>query len=274
MDIYDKIRRKTGKVLPRRFHCYCIGAAKTATTSISSMFEHHFDSQHEADIQNTNHNIINYLENKTTQEQMLDYLKERDQQLQLELESTHSLIYIANELSSLFPDAKFIVTVREPMDWIRSRINFHFKKHPPEWEEYRQYFWMDKTEGYADEEVLLKENDLASLDAYLSQYAQHYSLVAKNIPQNRRLIIRMDDISHKNTEIAEFLGIKASKIVPEHSNSQPNKAAFIDQLDQQFVIQKIWHHCQDLIEEFFPEQVSYYNEKLGHQDKTEQEGIQ
>jgi len=274
MDIYDIIRRKAGKVLPRRFHCYCIGAAKTATTSISSMFEHNFDSQHEADIQNTNHNIINYLENKTTQEQMLDYLKERDQQLQLELESTHSLIYVANELSSLFPDAKFIVTVREPMDWIRSRINFHFKKHPPEWEEYRQYFWMDKTEGYADEEALLKENNLASLDAYLSQYAQHYSLVAKNIPQDRRLIIRMGDISHKNTEVAEFLGIKASKIVPEHSNSQPNKAAFIDQLDQQFVIQKIWHHCQDLIEEFFPEQISYYNEKLGHQDKTEQEGIQ
>jgi hypothetical protein len=280
MNIYDKIRRKTGKVLPRRFHCYCIGAAKTATTSISSMFEHNFDSRHEANIQATNHNIIDYLENKITQEQMLDHLKERDQQLQLELESTHSLIYVANELSSLFPDAKFIVTVREPMDWIRSRINFHFKKHPPEWEEYRQYFWMDKTEGYADEEALLKENDLASLDAYLSQYAQHYSLVAKNIPQDRRLIIRMGDISHKNAEIAEFLGIKASKIVPEHSNSQPNIAAFIDPLDQQFVIQKIWHHCQDLIEEFFPEQIPYYQEMLGNtpvtnpDTKMEQEGIQ
>ena len=279
MNLYDKFRRKTGKVLPRRFHCYCIGAAKTATTSISSMFEHNFDSQHEADIQDTNHHIINYLENNITQEQIRDYLKKRDQQLQLELESTHSLIYIANELVSLFPKAQFIVTVREPMDWIRSRINFHFKKHPPEWEEYRQYFWMDKTEGYTDEEILLKENDLASLDAYLSQYAQHYKLVEEHIPQDQKLVIRMDEISHKNSEIAEFLGINANKIIPEHSNSEPNKAAFIDQLDQQYVIQKIWHHCQTLIEDFFPERVSFYQDKLGNTPttknlKAEHEGIQ
>jgi hypothetical protein len=280
MDIYDKIRRKTGKVLPRRFHCYCIGAAKTATTSISSMFEHNFDSQHEANIEDTNHNIINYLENKITQEQMLGYLKKRDQQLQLEMESTHSLIYVANELSSLFPQAKYIVTVREPMDWIRSRINFHFKKHPPEWEEYRQYFWMDKTESYSEEEKILQENDLASLDAYLGQYAQHYALVEKNIPQDRKLTIRMDKISEKTREIADFLNVSAQKIIPEHSNSQPNKAAFIDNLDQQFVIQRIWHHCQGLIEEFFPEQVPYYKEKLSNTSetnpalKTKHEGIQ
>ena len=122
---------------------------------------------------------------------------------------------------------------------------------------------MDKTEGYTSEETLLEENDLASLDAYLSQYAEHYRLVEKNIPQDRMLIIRMDEISHKNTEIAQFLGIKASKIIPEHSNSQPNKAAFIDQLDQYFVTQKIWRHCQGLIEKFYPEQIPHYQEQLG-----------
>jgi hypothetical protein len=228
------------------------------------MFEHNFDSRHEANIQDTNHNIINYLESKITQEQMLDYLKKRDQQLQLEMESTHSLIYVANELSSLFPQAKFIVTVREPMDWIRSRINFHFKKHPPEWEEYRQYFWMDKTESYSEKEQILQENDLASLDAYLGQYAQHYSLVAKNIPKDRKLTIRMDEISGKTSEISEFLDISPQKIIPEHSNSQPNKVAFIDSLDQQYVAQKIWHHCQGLIKEFFPEKISYYKERISN----------
>ena len=280
MDMYNTFRKKTGKLLPRRFHCYCIGAAKTATTSISSMLEHNFDSQHEADISNTNHTIIHHLEHKLTQEQVLDYLQKRDQQLQLEMESTHSLIYVAKEISSLFPKAKFIVTVREPMDWIRSRINFHFKKNPPEWEEYRQYFWMDKTESYAEEEQILKENDLASLDVYLNQYAQHYALAKKNIPQDRTLIIRMDEISQKTPEIADFLGINAKKIVPEHSNAQPNKAAFIDKLDQKFVIQKIWLHCQNIIEDFFPERVPYYKAQLNNtsapiQDlNTENEGIQ
>ena len=89
----------------------------------------------------------------------------------------------------------------------------------------------------------------------------------------------MDKISERTGEIADFLGISTRKIIPEHSNSQPNKAAFIDNLDQQFVIQKIWHHCQGLIEEFFPEQVPYYKERLGNTLvtnpalKTEHEGI-
>lgn len=263
MNIYDCLRRKTGKVLPRRFHCYCLGAAKTATTTVSAMFEHNYDSQHEADISNTNHTIIRYLNNDITEQEILDFLQQRDRDLNLELESTHSLIYVAKQLVQLFPEAKFLVTVREPMSWLRSRLNFHFKKRPPEWEEYRQHFWMDNAKHYQPEERLLEGNGLAPLEVYLKQYGEHYVLVEKEIPHDRLLILRTDELSNKSHQIAEFLNINANKLITEHSNSEPIKAAFIDQLDEQFIIRSLWEHCAPIIEQFFPERLPYYQKHIG-----------
>lgn len=262
MNIYNELRIRTKKILPRRFHCYCIGAAKTATTSISSMFRHNFDAAHEPDILLTNRMIINYLEKKVSPEQISAYLENRDRKLSHEMESTHSLIYVAKELATVFPNSKFIITVREPLDWIKSRINFHFKKNPPDWEEYRQYFWMDKTTGYAPEEMALEENGMASLDAYLNQYNGHYQLALSNLPKERCVFIRTDEISTNREKIADFLNIHQRAITVEHSNSEPDKASFINDIDERFVLQKIWTHCEPVIAEFFPERINYYKQKL------------
>ncbi|MEZ5529337.1 MAG: sulfotransferase [Porticoccaceae bacterium] len=262
MNIYNELRIRTGRLLPRRFHCYCIGAAKTATTSVSSMFKQNFDASHEPEIRQTNHTIIDYLENRIDRTALLAAIEQRDLRLKLEMESTHSLIYIAKELVELFPQAKFIVTVREPMAWLRSRINFHFKKHPPEWEEYRQYFWMDRNTGYAPEETLLLENGLASLDTYLSQYAEHYQLASACLPDERCLFITTRDISNQRKQIADFLNIHEHQINLAHANSEPDKASFIQEINEDFIIRKIWFHCEPLIREFFPERISFYENRL------------
>lgn len=262
MSIYNQLRLRTRKVLPRRFHCYCIGAAKTGTTSISSMFKAHFDSAHEPAISETNHQIINYLKNEMTDEEVQSFIEKRDRKLNLEMESTHSLIYIAKEITDLFPDAKYLITVREPLSWIRSRINFHFKKHPPEWEEYRQYFWMDKTRGYDPEEAVLEANQLASLDAYLSQYNEHYLLAKQHLPEAASLYIRTDNLSREAGEIARFLNINARHINTSHANSEPEKASFIEGIDEHYLTRKVWGHCENLIREYFPERVPFYLDEI------------
>tara|TARA_R110002110_G_scaffold91264_1_gene237374 strand:+ start:25992 stop:26726 length:735 start_codon:yes stop_codon:yes gene_type:complete len=226
------------------------------------MFQHRYDSRHEPDIANTNAAIIQYLENLTSESAMAAYLRERDQQLKLELESTHSLVYVAQNLVELFPAARYIVTIREPMEWLRSRMNFHFKKHPPVWEQYRQYFWMDRVTDYAPEEALLREHELASLDVYLAQYNDHYERIESALPKDKTLILRTNEISNACDRIADFLNIKAATIFSEHANTQPEKALFVDQLDTEFVVQKVWQHCSELIRNYFPERLGFYTEKL------------
>ncbi len=262
MNIYNELRIRTHRILPRRLHCYCIGAAKTATTSVSSMFKNNFDTCHEPDIESTNHHVINYLEGRISARAIRDYIVARDKRFKLEMESTHSLIYISRELAELFPSAKFVVTVREPLSWIRSRINFHFKKHPEEWEEYRQYFWMDRTKVYAKEESSLEEHGLASLDVYLKQYAEHYQLALANLPEDRRLFVTTDHISDETSKIADFLKIKSSLIKVAHSNAEPDKAAFIDEIDRDFLLRKVWKHCEPTIRHFFSERIPFYEENM------------
>ena len=258
MNLYKILLKYTSNTLPRRFHCYCIGAAKTATTTVSAMVSDNYQSLHEADIEITNRTIIAYLENAISEAELEEFLKNRDRKLHLELESTHSLIYVSKQLADLFPEALFLVTVREPMAWLRSRLNFHFKKHPAEWEEYRQFFWMNKVDKYAPEEALLKQHELAPLHIYLEQYAEHYQLVSEYIPDDRCLMLRTDQISGDSEKIATFLGINPGNLRVAQSNAEPNKAAFIDQLDEKFVVQSIWKYTRPIIEKYFPERLAYY----------------
>ncbi|PIE39472.1 MAG: hypothetical protein CSA53_01385 [Gammaproteobacteria bacterium] len=259
MNIYNALRTKGLRFLPRRFHCYCIGAAKTATTSISSMFEENYATQHEPDIQNTNHAIIQYLEGKTTSAQICNFLKARDKKLSLELESTHSMAYVAKELAELFPQAKFIVTVRDPYKWIRSRINFHHRVKPPEWEEYRQYFWMRKANRYPEQEALLQERELAPLDVYLRQYQEHYDLLEQHLPRERCLYLKTEHVSQSLDQMTDFLGIKRGSLIDRVSNSQASKESFISDIDDDYLKAKVWQNCERFIRSYYPELINDNN---------------
>ena len=80
---------------PRRFHCYCVGAAKTGTTSIASSFKTAYRAKHEPEARQTNRLVINYLEGEISKKELQASLVKRDQKLRLEMESAHPLGYLS-----------------------------------------------------------------------------------------------------------------------------------------------------------------------------------
>ena len=125
----------------RKCHIYCLGAAKTGTTSLAQMLSQARRSAHEPETSKTNRLAIDYLEGVLTKEQVIKQLIKRDRRLNLEFESSHPLAYFADILPDLFQTAKFIITYREPEAWLNSRINFHNGKDPDEWREFRKFIW-------------------------------------------------------------------------------------------------------------------------------------
>lgn len=224
------------------------------------MFAQNYATQHEPDIAVTNHAIIDFLEGKTSRDDIKAFISKRDKQLGLELESTHSLAYISSELAEIFPQARFIVTVRDPWAWIHSRINFHHRIKPAEWEEYRQYFWMDKAHHYEPQEALLKERDLAPLDVYLQQYQEHYVLLEKNLPKERCLYLKTEEVSNSLDQMTDFLGLKPGSLQNRKTNTQANKETFISEIDEHYLRQKVWSNCQQLITDYYPETVALYTQ--------------
>jgi len=244
----------------RKFHVFCIGAAKTGTTSIAHYLSSACRSAHEAETLDTNKLIIDKLEHRISKDKLLNKILQRDNRLKLEAEASHPLSYITPELVELFPYAKFIVTVREPYAWLVSRLNFHYKKKPPEWEEYREYFWTSKNKLYEPEEKILKEHNLCSLDTYLKQYAEQYDIILKSVPKERLLIVKTDKLYASTKNIIKFLNLQPEYLLEmPTSNKEEGKITILDSINEGFVRKKIWIHCHIIIKDFFPETINNYD---------------
>lgn len=252
------LHRRMLRFRPRRFQAYCVGAAKTGTTTVGEMFSFAYRSVHEAEAQRTNHLVIQHLEGQIGETELEAILRERDRRLHLEIESAHPLGYLAGTLARIFPDSRFIVTIREPLSWLRSRLNYHYKAKPPEWEEYRDYFWVHRQKEYAPEEAPLQRFGLCSLDIYLGQYADHYARVFASVPEARRITVRTSEINPRAAELARFVGADPSRVRPSHSKRSDNQIDPLSEMDEAFVKERVLHHCRPLIEEFFPEKLASY----------------
>lgn len=262
VSVTGRIKQKFTSILPRKFHCYCLGAEKTGTTTIHHMFDKKHRSCHEPEVCSTTGLVIDYLEGIITKNEVAEILKTRDELLNLEMESAHHLIYVSDVLVEVFPDAKFIVTVREPYSYLSSRLNWYLK-HSLDgtvWEHYIQYFLKDNHHGYDAEEEPLKELHLYSLDTLLSQYGDHYSRVLNTIPSERCHFIKTNDLNQSKEALSDFLQIKKKSLVTSHAEKNTTKVNILAKLDERYVRKKIWEHCSEIVKQHFPEEIKFYSD--------------
>lgn len=246
------LKERLRRLKPRNLKVYCVGAAKTGSTSLAAMFRPHYRAAHEPETSRTNQLVIDWLENSLSYEDVKQRLLERDRRLYLDVESAHPLGYVSSILAETFPRAKFIITIREPHAWLRSRLHFHYKFNPPAWEAYRNYFWWQRHQGYAPEEAILEQYGLCSLETYLQQYADHYERVLQ-LPKDRCLVIRTGDINDAPLLLAHFLKIRPDQLRMRHRNRHDDKIDPLREIDPEFVQEKVWHHCGRIIAQYFPE---------------------
>ncbi|MFA5495313.1 MAG: sulfotransferase [Porticoccaceae bacterium] len=236
---------KIGKKIPhiRRTRCFCLGAAKTGTTSFAAMFAACYRSAHEPQPEKLTVAIEKVITGIWRDGEVAAWLEARDRELNLEVEASHPLGYVARWLPELFPQARFVITLRDPLPWLKSRLNFHYHKSPPEWLRYRDLIWSRWHKGYNPEELVLEEMGLYSIDAYLAQYAEQYQLLFRDLPEERTLLLRTDELSESIDRIASFLGIDPRTITRQHQNAFTAEDSVIDFLPEDFVARRVDHHC-------------------------------
>lgn len=244
------------RIRTRKAHVYCIGAAKTGTTSISHIFNGPLRSAHEPNVTATTKLVIQYLNGELNDERCAKALKQRDKKMNLELESSHPLGYFAPHLAKMFPAAKFVITIRDPRSWLKSRLNFHLHRKPDEWTEYRDFIWSRHHTGYTQEESHLEANGLYSIEAYLRQYSEQYRIIFDSIPHERRIVIKTNEISHKIDEISHFIGISNSGLEPSHTNKMNVDDSIYDQINDEFINSKVYECCGWIIDEFFSDKAT------------------
>jgi len=245
---------------PRRFHAYCVGAPKTGTHSLAEVFGKHFRTAHEPKYRRLIDQIVAFRGGAVKEKEFDRYLKERDERLQLEMESSHLIYFYIERLVKLFPKAKFILTVRDVRSWLESWINYELAQpgrigsHESEWLPIRDLRF--KTEhSHPPEEKVLAEHGLYTLDGYLSNWADHNRAILAAVPEERLLVVRTNEIAKELGRIADFLGIRANQLDPGRSHSYRNEKKFdvLSKIDKGYLQRKLDVHCGELTRRFFNE---------------------
>lgn len=230
-------------VVRRRFLAFGVGTGKTGTTSIATMFGR-YRAAHEAEAQLTIERVLARARGELSDRQLVQHLQRRDRRLWLELESSQILGTAIDALWSAFPDAKYLLTVREPRAWLSSTVNhLRTQRVQPWWQDFADHRF-----GTADRDV----GDRAySVDGLLAHWAHHNRNVLETIPARQLLVIHTDRIGQSAAQIAAFVGVPEETLDVSAAHAR-RSAAYTDPLaaiDQDDLETRIEHWCRDVVAE-------------------------
>ena len=240
----------------RQARLYCIGTAKSGTHSIASMFTDSLRSGHEPDNGLNIQKILRLKDKEGSDSSMSNYLRKRDRKLCLDVDSSQLNFYLLKYLIPEFSDARFLLTIRDCYSWLDSLMNDSLRRTANDvWISFREYRFRADLFSHSQEEQILKDRGLYTLDGYLSYWSMHNSIVLKSVPKSKLMVVRTDEITQKATEIAEFCGLPTTSIEFQktHSFKNPRKFNILREINQNYLEDKVSEHCGNLMRTVFPE---------------------
>lgn len=262
VDKAKKIIKKSSlnKIIrPRKFHVFGVGAPKTGTHSIARLFGN-FRSSHEGLIVDMIHLARRKQDGHASTKEVYRYIKHRDQNQRWEADIAHPLIYFAEELVELYPEAKFIVTVRHPRNWLRSMTDLSINHSWPKdvlatdaryvWKVHRETNLGSLPDSYPPEENPLKERSVRPISSFLEYWRWHNEKALRAIPTERCLMIQTKDISQSLDSIASFVGVDEDGLdqTKSHSWSTKEKHDVLSNIEESYVDDKIKTICEGTVE--------------------------
>ena len=251
-------RRLLGQKHFRRTRLYGVGTGKTGTHSIAAMFSGPVRSCHEPEAIELMEKIFDLQAGRIKEEELTAWVRRRDRKLALEVDSSHLNFYILDLLIREFPEARFVLTIRDCYSWCNSVINQAARlagKVHPFWPRLADLRFRPDIFRHAPEEKFLKEKGLYTLDGYLSHWKEHSGQVIDKVPKERLLVVRTDQIQQEALTIAGFAGLPhhAVRLERTHEYQNPSKEQWLRQIDRNFLEAKVEKHCRPLMTQFFPE---------------------
>jgi len=256
-----------GRLRVRRTQLYCVGIAKSGTSSIGGMFSRNVRAAHEPQVLPLIDKFFDWAGGRVSEQEMSEWLRTRDREMALEVDSSWVNILILGFLLREFPGARFVLTIRDCYSWLNSTLNHaeRFRNVSPRQRVRAREFVFNRG-GFihAPEERILREKGFYTLDGYYSGWAAHNEQVLAKVPRERLLVVRTDQIRQRAHEVADFAGLprEAIRLECTHAFQNPAKQQIIQQIDRDFLERKVEQHCRPLMAKYFPEIKSLDDAKL------------
>jgi hypothetical protein len=235
---------------------YGVGTAKSGTHSIAGLFERNYRARHEADHENLIELILRKTSGGVSRNGLLDELSQREHGLGLSVDVSQLNVFILPELLTLFPEAVFILTIRDCFSWLRSYLDHQLRfSFAPAWLRLRHLRFGASRFAYSRHERVLEQHGLYSIHSYFRYWHRHNEAVLGTVPADRLLIVRTSEISHRIDEIARFAGTPASSLDVTKSHLFRSSARFsvLAQVDPHFLQEQMLAQCRPIMVSLFQE---------------------
>lgn len=233
----------------RTLHAYCVGLMKTGTHSIYELMKDNYRAEHEwrtAD-------LFEAAMSDWPQAKRDLFIQRRNRRLWFDMDSSVFNLPFVPEYVRLFPEAKFILTIRDCYSWVDSCFNHQLARDNSDMQDFLHWWFKPEQFEYAPEEAILKEKGLFPLSCYLSFWAEHNQQVISAVPAPNLLIIKTKEIGDQLPAIAAFLDIPENTLTPRgaHAFKAAAKFGVLAQMDPEYVKQVADRYCTPLMAEHF-----------------------
>lgn len=209
---------------PRRScRVFGVGAAKTGTHTIGQMFADRVPARHEADAARLIRLVI---EAGPRSPALRHFLRVRDRWRGLQIDASQVNVFLLEDLRELFPDSRYLLTVRPPGAWLRSFLDDSLRADAPQvWHRFRDFRFGARARAQGPE-AALGEAGLYTLDGYLKYWAFCVTEMRSRVPADRLLVVRTEQIGARAADIARFAQVPDPARPPATTHAYRNTQRF------------------------------------------------
>ena len=245
-------------VFHRRFQAFGVGTPKSGTASLAGLAERAYRARHEPQSAKLLSRVLAFQGGQTDPDSLRRWLRARDRQLWLEIESAHLLSWLIEHLVTEFPKAKFVLTIRDCYTWLDSEINQQLApgggKGP--FATASELRYGESHAAYRSERELFEPLGLYPIPACLAYWPAHNRRVLETVPSERLLVVRTHEIEDSLDPIADFFEIPPATLQVDGARVNVRTATTLDlreAVPHDHVDRQARQYCGALMEAFFPE---------------------
>jgi hypothetical protein len=144
--------------------------------------------------------------------------------------------------------------LRDCISWLDSRVEWDRKLPPdtvPVLAPLREARYGRYPEHFAPEEAVLREAGLRPLASYLRAWTDENAGVVRDVPAERLLVVRTEDLDGAAGTLARFAGVPEGTVHPVHANANADRVGLLAEIPREFVVERAQQHCTALMARFW-----------------------
>jgi hypothetical protein len=209
----------------RATKAFCVGQAKSGTASLCGLLAKNYRAAHEPERARLLEMILKESQGEVVGTNFRAYLLERDRRLHLEYDIAWANQFIIGYLLEAFPDARFVVLVRDARSWFQAIVGHLLsRKIPSDVRAFLDWWFKPAHFPHTRYDRAMEAEGLYSVAAFLNAWNQHVNSCTQVIPPDRRLILRTNELNQSHQQLADFLQIPVEQL--DASNGHLNRATW------------------------------------------------